>query len=596
MKRYRRFTIMLLIAIMLLQSIMGIRVYAALETITKSDDNSVKLTNTVDYDSIGKQIEDYVEKNKDATAGMSVSVFDDKNVLYTGGFGYSDMANKVSVDSSTVMDWGSVTKILTWVSVMQLEEQGKINLESDIRNYLPENFLHNLKFEKPVTMLNLMNNDAGFEENFMGMFTNDETKIISLEEYLRNHQPAQIYEPGTVCAGTNWSTTLAGYIVQRVSGNDYAQYVKENIFEPLGMKNASICADLSDNQTVKEKRKELKTYRSNLKEIMPNVTYINISPAGGCVSTIGDLTTFARELLNENTKLFKNPSTYKKLFTPSSYYGDSGVVRNYHGMWASTKYALRVVGRDGNTAGCSSNLLIDLDNCVGIVIQTNVSQESKYIKGLPDFLFMQYESNNANDTYRVFNPKTYQTGLLKILRLSSITTFKSKEFYTKVNMGGVEKIEQKGSDCLIVDTKDFLVDYVTLGLYVAVMAFGIISAFVGFVKNKILKKGKKALAGWATGALVLTYIPVIIMEVLLRYQPNVANLWSTATFQAISGAIFVVTLGMAVMFVLGLVKLLKTPKMSLLKSRVAYLVLVELSIVIAVFNSIYWNWCMFWLK
>jgi len=163
-------------------------------------------------------------------------------------------------------------------------------------------------------------------------------------------------------------------------------------------------------------------------------------------------------------------------------------------------------------------------------------------------------------------------------------------------MGGVEKIEQKGSDYLIVDTKDFLLDYVTLGLYVAVMAFGIISAFVGFVKNKILKKGKKALAGWATGALVLTYIPVIIMEVLLRYQPNVANLWSTATFQAISGAIFVVTLGMAVMFVLGLVKLLKTPKMSLLKSRVAYLVLVELSIVIAVFNSIYWNWCMFWLK
>lgn len=126
---------------------------------------------------------------------------------------------------------------------MQLAEQGTIDLEADINTYLPEGFLHNRVYDTPVTMLNLMNHNAGFEESVIGMATGKEERILPLEEYLLEFQPEQVFEPGTVCAYSNWSTTLAAYVVERVSGVPYYEYVRTNIFEPLEMKDTSICAD-----------------------------------------------------------------------------------------------------------------------------------------------------------------------------------------------------------------------------------------------------------------------------------------------------------------------------------------------------------------
>lgn len=81
---------------------------------------------------IGSKIEQYVNEHSDTTAGMSVAVFDVNDTIYRNSFGYMDVQNKVPVTEDTVMEWGSVSKLLVWISVMQLAEQGKINLEADI--------------------------------------------------------------------------------------------------------------------------------------------------------------------------------------------------------------------------------------------------------------------------------------------------------------------------------------------------------------------------------------------------------------------------------------------------------------------------------
>ena len=127
-----------------------------------------------DINNIGTKIEKYVNENISTTAGMSVAVFDEKYTIYRNCFGYSDVQNKIAVAEDTVMEWGSVSKLLVWVSAMQLSEQGKLDLEADINTYLPKDFLRNRKFDKPITMLNLMNHNAGFEESIIGMSTGKE--------------------------------------------------------------------------------------------------------------------------------------------------------------------------------------------------------------------------------------------------------------------------------------------------------------------------------------------------------------------------------------------------------------------------------------
>ena len=69
---------------------------------------------------------------------------------------------KLAVDDSSVFEWGSTTKITVWVSIMQFWEEGKIDLKTDIKEFLPKDFLTNPKYDKPVTMLDLMNHQAGF--------------------------------------------------------------------------------------------------------------------------------------------------------------------------------------------------------------------------------------------------------------------------------------------------------------------------------------------------------------------------------------------------------------------------------------------------
>lgn len=132
---------------------------------------------------IGEKIEQYVNDHADTTAGMSVAVFDVNDTIYRNSFGYMDVQNKVPVTEDTVMEWGSVSKLLIWISVMQLAEQGKIDLEADINTYLPEGFLHNRTYDTPVTMLNLMNHNAGFEESVIGMATGKEERIITFQEF-----------------------------------------------------------------------------------------------------------------------------------------------------------------------------------------------------------------------------------------------------------------------------------------------------------------------------------------------------------------------------------------------------------------------------
>ncbi len=177
-------------------------------------------------------IEGFWKDHESTAAGMAAAVFNSDEELYAGYFGCVNKEKNLPVTEDSVIEWGSVSKLTVWVSVMQLSEQGKIDLTADVRQYLPEHFFKHLKYDEPITMMHLMNHNAGFEETAIGMDTTTEANIVSLEDYITSIQPCQIWKPGETVAYSNWGATLAAYIVQRVSGMPYYQYAQENIFKP----------------------------------------------------------------------------------------------------------------------------------------------------------------------------------------------------------------------------------------------------------------------------------------------------------------------------------------------------------------------------
>ena len=124
-----------------------------------------KLPSGTPYDQIGQKIENFHKEHEKTSAGLAAAVFDkDGQTIYQKNFGYMDKEKKLAVDDSSVFEWGSATKLTVWLSVMQLWEEGKIDLKTDIKEYLPKDFLKHLKYDKPITMLDLMNHQAGFDE------------------------------------------------------------------------------------------------------------------------------------------------------------------------------------------------------------------------------------------------------------------------------------------------------------------------------------------------------------------------------------------------------------------------------------------------
>lgn len=348
------------------------------------------------YSELGNNIDQYIADREAGLASCGVSVFDANGIIYSGYYGYSDIENQVEADSQTVYEWASTSKILVWVSVMQQAEKGAIDLNEDIREYLPEGFLTKLQYpDEKITMLNLMNHNAGFQESF---YENQEAApddvYVTLEAAVRACECYQAFHVGEYTAYSNWGTALAAYIVECTSGQDYVTYVNENIFNPLGMEHTSIDPLQRDNEWVAAKRAELKCYaryaEEKYNEDLGVCRYaVQLFPAGSAIGTLEDLTKLGQALSGGNSPLFEDPSTLDEMLSVTSCYGDSDIAKNCHGLWVQQRKVM-TAGHDGNSAGCTTTLEFDPISGLGIVIMTNEPGETAFTKGIPVLIFGHY--------------------------------------------------------------------------------------------------------------------------------------------------------------------------------------------------------------
>ena len=355
----------------------------------------------ITFADIGNEIEAFATENERNYASFATAVFNGDEVLYSKHFGYIDRENQIAADENSVYEWGSISKMFVWVSVMQLHEQGKLDLNADIQTYLPEGFLKKLKYDEPITMMNLMNHNAGWQETSSALEVADGSDIISLEEALRKTEPAQVFKPGEITAYSNWGAALAGYIVERVSGMDYADYLHKNVLEPLGMEQTSVSADYRDNEWVRAQREKAKAYIiMNYPEIGlvmdenlgTAMSFILLYPAGSVTGTLADITKFAQAFVDDDCPLFEKQETLDLMLSASDFYGDSDIPKNCHGLWV-TEYAVSTMGHGGNTNAGSANLVFDRESKTGVIVLTNQQGEGVFCQGIPKIVFGSFENN-----------------------------------------------------------------------------------------------------------------------------------------------------------------------------------------------------------
>lgn len=223
-------------------------------------------------------------------AGAAVVVVRGDEVITQRGWGYADVASRRPVDPErTVFRTGSVGKLFTWTAVMQLVEQGRLDLDADINRYL--DFRVPPRDGQPITLRNLMTHTPGFEEHVKSLVTSGSAPP-RLRDYVRSWTPERIYPPGRTIAYSNYGVTLAGYIVERVSGTPYDAYIERNVFAPLGMSRSTSRQPLPPAL----QRDAASGYLLGSGPAMPFELF-SVGPAGGHSATAADMGRFMRAYL-----------------------------------------------------------------------------------------------------------------------------------------------------------------------------------------------------------------------------------------------------------------------------------------------------------
>ena len=444
---------------------------------------------------LAETIENYYKETWRGS-GLSVAVFNTEEDLYKGYFGFQNKEKSIEVSADTVMDWGSISKLLIWVSAMQLNEQGKLDLIEDLRPYFPDAVSKKLRYDEPITMLDLMNHTAGFEEAFQYMGCSSPEKLLSFEEYLIKAQPRQVFEPGSTVAYSNYGAGLAAYVVEQISGENYADYVHTHVFAPLGMENTAIKADYSDNEDVRRRYLELATISKDGKQMSPRSTessrYISNYPAGACVSTLNDLENFARALLTQDERLMKK-ETFKLFFSPSRTYTGTERARNRHGMWERYACAVPMTGHNGAKT-TSAVLLLDPDNGKGIVIQTNTALNTSALNDVPALVFGEAEKGQSAAPVFAYAARGCFRGIFRVL----IYAFPGKMAPQMLPEGALQML----SDRWEIDASDYFpmkggdwVLFALFWLWAAGVIYCVVLLIVMLFKaiRRRLKKGDKQL-------------------------------------------------------------------------------------------------------
>lgn len=303
--------------------------------------------------------------------GAVVSVVKDGELVFSKGYGYSDIANNTEPDpETTLFHIGSITKLFTWTCVMQLVEDGRIDLDEDVNTYLTDFSIPDTWPGQPVTMRHLMTHSAGFEEEEVHFAVASADELYSFRTYCAENIPARVYPPGTVTSYSNYGTTLAGVAIEDVTGTPYEQYLDEHIFSPLGMEHTTIPYWLPSEAGLDTSSGY--HYEGGANVAVPDTVFV-IGPAGTIASTADDMAKFLSVHLEGGAwqgAAILSPDTAALMHAPA-FSNDPRVSAMCLGFYEMRLNGERIIGHGGDTDTFHSYLILLPERNTGFFVSYN---------------------------------------------------------------------------------------------------------------------------------------------------------------------------------------------------------------------------------
>jgi CubicO group peptidase (beta-lactamase class C family) len=405
-------------------------------------------------------------------AGAEVAVVRDGVTLLVKGYGIDSVEPRRAVDpNESLFRIGSISKTFTWLSIMQLAERGKLELDDPINDHLPDALdVPDEGFERPIRIVDLMNHTAGFEDILQGLFVGADVAPLPLQEQLRQRRPHRVREPGKVMAYSNYSTALAGAIVAHVAGMEYESYVEQNILVPLGLAHTTfrepyeptaglpqpmspaLAAHLSQNVES----------RNGGWQAIPHEHIVSMAPAGAAASTAADMARYMLALLDprrlEEAGVLQ-AETFAQMREPS-FQSAPGMPAMHHGFFnaplgVTTRLAVDNLSHGGATLHFRSFLVVTGDlngqGTLGVFVAANSASAAPMVQAVAERILAKYfaplpepaatvpeggaaRAQEYAGQYRTAR-RSY-TQFEKILNVGALDVTATKDGYLLIDLGG----------------------------------------------------------------------------------------------------------------------------------------------------------------
>ncbi|HVF81673.1 MAG TPA: serine hydrolase domain-containing protein [Flavisolibacter sp.] len=332
-----------------------------------------------------QELTDSIEKimKQEHITGLMLGITTKDSVLFSGGLGYADLNTKRRVDKSTLFRMGSITKMFVSLAVMKLVNEKKLKLNDELKKIAPEvPAINKWEATNPVRIVNLLEHTTGFDDiklNRLYAADREEKKGIDMMLVQKNSMICR-WKPGERFAYSNPNYAVLGYLIEKISGKPYDQYLTENILTPLGMMNSNF------NVRSKLPQKDVKEYTVKDGQTIPvkSVTLLS-GPQGALWSNAEDMLVFLQLFLRNGSPLFPGSMITEIETTHSSLAARRGQHNGYslgndNTFFTHAKYSFR--GHGGLAGTCFSSCLYNRELGIGFVIASNSNNNNSRVQEL----------------------------------------------------------------------------------------------------------------------------------------------------------------------------------------------------------------------
>jgi CubicO group peptidase (beta-lactamase class C family) len=298
----------------------------------------------------------------------------DGQVIFARGYGFADLDQEIILDpDSTIVRIGSVSKLFVATAVMQLVEEGALDLDADVNQYLTS-FRVGDEFDEPVTLADLLTHSGGFDHPPYWT-TFDSSEILPLDQHLEVNLPPRISAPGEVLVYSSVGYDLAAFIVEEISGIDFSEYVEHNIFLPLGMNHTGYLLAPPHPEDL-----AVGYVAEGGNQIPQETAYDPGYPSGSLVSTASDMANYMLAILGDGC--YRDACILSAesiaLMHRQQFTNHADLPGWTYGFIEGSRNNLRLIGHSGAIRGFGSDLTLVPEQELGYFLAFN---EECYLTG-----------------------------------------------------------------------------------------------------------------------------------------------------------------------------------------------------------------------